>query len=53
MPIEIRELVIKAIVDPKVDRGSESSQATEKSEDKIIEESVEQTLNILEKRQER
>lgn len=53
MPIEIRELVIKAVVDPNSGGGSDSSQPSQKSKDKVIEKSVEQTLNILEKKRER
>ncbi|MCW9708158.1 DUF5908 family protein [Fodinibius salsisoli] len=55
MPIEIRELVIKAVVDPHSGDGTDagSSRQSQKSEDKIIEKSVEQMLNILEKKRER
>lgn len=55
MPIEIRELVIKAIVDPKSGNETDtgSLQQSKESEDKMIERSVEQTLNILEKKRER
>ncbi len=55
MPIEIRELTIKAVVDPNSGdgMGEGSSQQSQKSEDKVIEKSVEQTLNILEKKRER
>ncbi|MDZ7695059.1 MAG: DUF5908 family protein [Balneolaceae bacterium] len=53
MPIEIRELVIKAVVEPEGGDTSTPSQESEKNEDKIIERSVEQTLKILEKKQER
>lgn len=54
MPIEIRELVIKAVVEPDSSRQTAPSpQQTEKSKKQIVEESVEQTLKIIEKKQER
>jgi len=54
MPIEIRELIIKAVVDTAP--GNEKTETTEqkrKREKQIIEESVDQTLKILDKKRER
>jgi len=54
MPVEIRELIIKAVVDTTP--GSKQIETTEqkrKREKQLIEESVDQTLKILDKKRER
>lgn len=53
MPIEIKELVIRATIDPKgEDQKNQSKQGTG-SQDEIIAECVDQVLGILEKQRER
>jgi len=54
MPIEIRELIIKAVVDaaPKSIQ-TETVEQKRKHEKQLIEESVDQTLKILDKKRER
>ena len=55
MPVEIRELVIRAVVsDPrKQDVTPKDLQASAKEKEAIIEECVRQVLKILKKSQER
>ena len=57
MPVEIRELVIRAITSP--DRASESSESSSQAQiseverETIIQECVRQVLRILQKKKER
>lgn len=53
MPIEIRELVIKAVVSPEDTESSGSGKLSEKKEKRIIEKAVNQALEIIDKRRER
>ncbi len=53
MPIEIKELVIRATIDPKGEDRKPSTQSTGGTRDEIIAECVEQVLAILAKQQER
>lgn len=54
MAIEIRELIIRAVVDDTSDhKEPESASQKKKNQKQIIEESVDQTLKILDKKRER
>jgi len=56
MTVEIRELIIRAIVEDKNVEGEESghkSGADFTGDEKIVAEAVEQTLAVLEKKKER
>jgi len=53
MPIEIKELVIRATIDPKGENQKSSSDKGSGVQDDIIAECVEQVLNILEAQRER
>ena len=54
MPIEIRELIIKATVNESTAKnGSSSSKAGETDRDMVVSECVEQVLDILKARAER
>lgn len=53
MPIEIRELIIKAVVDQQA-QSAPSDEKPEKGQQKqVIRESVEQVMDILERKEER
>ncbi|MFH5833422.1 DUF5908 family protein [Halalkalibaculum sp. DA3122] len=53
MPIEIRELVIKAVIDEEGQPDARRAENRDKQRQQIIRESVEQVLEIFEKRRER
>lgn len=57
MPIEIRELVVKAVVDPK--KGGEAAPAAEKEKpkggdrEKVVAQAADQVLEMLRRQRER
>jgi hypothetical protein len=53
MPIEIKELVIRAVVDERTPRAAAPSGAAQRSETELIEECVKRVLEILERKRER
>lgn len=53
MPIEIKELVIRAVVDERKSPPAASSTASPRSEAELIEECVRRVLEILERKRER
>ena len=54
MPIEIKELIIRATVDPKGEGGSaETGKADSSKKEEIVQQCVEQVLEILRKKRER
>ena len=53
MPIEIRELVIRATVDEGQAPGGEASSGSESDRDAIIRECVEQVMERLKEKEER
>lgn len=53
MPIEIKELVIRAIVDAGGDQKSGAARASGQSLQDIVQACVEQVLEILRRREER
>ena len=52
MPVEVKELIIRAVVAQSATVGEESPQGTSHDED-LISQCVEQVLKILKKRKER
>jgi len=56
MPIEIKEVHIKAVIQeetPRADANNSATTATTRQMNTIIEQCVEQVLNILKEKQER
>jgi len=53
MPIEIKELIIRATIDPKEEDQKSQAKLGSGSQDEIIAECVEQVMGILEKQRER
>ncbi len=55
MPIEIKELIVRATIDPEGPKGSTgaSGRKKEKSSDEIVAECVEQVMEILRKERDR
>ena len=53
MPIEIRELVIKATVDTSQDQSGASAKPDQKTKQAIVAECVEQVMEIIRQKQER
>ncbi len=55
MPVEIRELVIRAVtkLDAEDDKGETKAQASPADNEAIIQECVRQVMNILKKKEER
>ena len=53
MPIEIRELIIKADVGQSASNGKERTQQQGENSEHLIKQAVEKTLEILKRREER
>jgi len=53
VPIEIRELVIRAVADAEGARGARPQAAAGRDEDELVRECVRQVLKVLEQEQER
>ena len=53
MPVEVKELVIKAVVDEQMKNGKTKKPSEKIDRDEIIEDCVEQVLEILKKEKER
>ena len=53
MPIEIRELVIRAVVDPSQTAGPSDPSAPETDHEALIQACVDETLRILRRERER
>ncbi len=53
MAIEIKELVIRATIDPKGEDKKMERKKTDPSREEIVSECIEQVLEILRQRQER
>jgi Family of unknown function (DUF5908) len=54
MPVEIRELIIRAVVDPhKVDERSHASNGPAFDRDALVQDCVDETLRILRREKER
>lgn len=53
MPIEIRELVIKATVEDTSDQNSSSAEKAGKKKEVIIEEAVDKAMEIIKRKKER
>jgi hypothetical protein len=55
MPVEVRELIIRAVVntDPPEEQPEETSQLTEEAYARLIQKCVQQVLRILQKTKER
>jgi len=53
MPIEIRELVIRAVVDPSQTASSSGQRAPEVDQEALVQACVEETLRILRRERER
>ena len=53
MPVEVRELVIKAVVDDQTKKPESQQKPAEKNSQDIIDDCVEQVLEILRREKER
>ena len=53
MPVEVKELVIKAVVDDETRKEEKSKPADKIDREEIIEDCVEQVLEILKREKER
>ena len=53
MPVEVRELVIKAVVDNQMKKPDSQKKPAEKDNQDIIDDCVEQVLEILKREKER
>lgn len=53
MPIEIRELIIKATITDQSDKGKKKSAVSPDDKEEIISECVEQVVKIINERNER
>jgi Family of unknown function (DUF5908) len=53
MPVEIRELVIRAVVDPRLPAGRPDAPAAEIDRDALVQACVDETLRILRRERER
>ena len=53
MPVEIRELVIRAVVDPQTTAGRPDAPAAEVDRDALVQACVDETLRILRRERER
>jgi hypothetical protein len=53
MPIEIKELVIRAVVDPRADTDDAESPRAASDRDALIQACVDETLRILRRAKER
>ena len=53
MPVEVRELIIKAVVDDQLSGGEQKKEPGTSDKDEIISECVEQVVEILKKEKER
>ena len=53
MPVEVRELVIKAVVDDQTKKDETKTTTAQKDNSEIVEDCVEQVLEILKREKER
>ena len=53
MPVEIRELVIRAVVDPQATTARSGAPAAEIDRDALVQACVDETLRILRRERER
>jgi len=53
MPVEIRELIIRAVVDPGLDHEESRRAITDSDRDALIQACVDETLRILRRERER
>lgn len=53
MPVEVKELVIKAVIDDQMKKEEKKKPSEKIDRDEIIEDCVEQVLGILKKEKER
>ena len=53
MPVEVRELVIKAVVDDQIKKPDSKKKPSEKDSQEIVDDCVEQVLEILKRENER
>lgn len=53
MPIEIRELVIKAVVDGEAKNAGSDTESSGKKREQVVRESVNQVMEILDRKKER
>ncbi len=53
MPIQINEIIIRAVVDPKGKESREDSKIKPEEKEEIVAECVEQVIEILKEKEER